>query len=380
MKLLATGAIVAGLLLCPSTPGNAQTGRPAVEWVVPALEPNVPQTPEEVAAGRQHGRTLPPPELLQPTIDPALPSYAPRPGRLNGTFRGGCSDVLTGLVRQWFEKFRQYQPDVTLTISPPYAGSAGAVELAKENLDFVFVSRELRPDDIRDFRAHFGHDPLSVPVSGGSYRHYGALDAIAVFVHPDNPITALSLTQLDAMFSSTRHRGGQAITTWGQLGLTGDWADKPIRLYGVRPWNGIEEFVRQRVLSVGERRGEWREDINFEKLVFGLASRVAADRYAVGYGGVAFIDQAVRVLPLIVREGEAPRAPTYDNVARADYPLTRLVYFNTNRAPGKPLNPAIEEFLRFVLSREGQQVILEHARFLPLRAGQADTARALLGR
>jgi phosphate transport system substrate-binding protein len=353
--------------------------RPMVEWVVPAAAPNKPQTPEEAEAGRKLGRKLPPPEVLQPALDAALPSYLPRKEKLKGTFKGGASDVLVVLVQKWFDEFRKHHPEVELSISPPYAGSLGAVELAKERLDFVFVSRELRPDDVRDFRAKFGHDPLSVPVCGGSYRHFGALDAVAFFVHKDNPIEKLTFDQIDAIYSSTHLRGGKRAASWGDLGLTGEWADKPIKAYGVRPWNGFEEFVRQRVLSAGGKRGEWRDDIAFEKVVFPMAGHVADDRYGIGYSGIAYLDQGVRVLPLSAKAGDAPVAPTYEDVALARYPLSRLVFFNVNKQPGKPLNPALAEFLRFVSSREGQQVVLDHAAYLPLRGDQARSSRALLG-
>jgi len=358
---------------------QAVDARPMVEWVVPALATNKPQSPEQAEAGRQRGRELPPPEVLQPMLDKALPAYQPRKDlKLTGTFKGASSDVLTTLVQKWFEEFKTYHPDVTLTIAPPYAGSYGAVELVKENLDFVFVSRELKPDDIKDFKAKFGYDPLSVPVVGGSYRHYGALDSVGFFVHKDNPIEKLTFDQIDAMFSTTRHRGGKPITTWGDLGLTGEWADKPIKLYGIKPWNGFEEFVRQRVLSKDGKRGEWRDDITFEKLVFPMARHVANDRYGIGYSGIAYIDAPVRMLPLAANAGDTPQAATYENVALATYPLSRQIFFNVNKAPGKPLTPALDEFLRFVLSRDGQQVVLDHARYIPLRAWQVKTNQALL--
>ncbi len=360
----------------------AQTAdtRPMVEWVIPALAPNKPQTPEQAEEGRKSGRKLPPPEILQPALDSALPGYQPRKEKLTGTFKGGASDVLTVLVEKWIEKFKTFHPEVDLSISPPYAGSLGAVELVKENLDFVFVSRELKPDDIRDFRAKFGYDPLSVPVSGGSYRHFGALDAIGFFVHKDNPIEKLTFDQIDALYSSTRHRGGTPIRKWGDLGLAGEWADKPIKVYGIKPWNGFEEFVRQKVLSKGTKRGEWRDDIAFEKVVFPMAKRVADDRYGIGYSGLAYIDQGVRMLPLVVNAADAPQAPIYENVALATYPLSRLTYFNVNKPLGKPLNPTLAEFLRFVLSREGQQIILDHAIYIPLRGNQAQSSRALLAK
>ncbi len=360
--------------------GQATDTRPMVEWLTPALPTNKPQTPEQAEEGRNSGRKLPAPEVLQPALDPGLPAYRPGNEKLTGTFKGGASDVMVVLVQKWFEKFKTYHPNVSLSIAPPYAGSLGAVELAKENLDFVFVSRELRPDDIKAFRARFGYPPLSVPVSGGSYRHFGALDAVAFFVNKENPIEMLTFDQIDAIYSTTHHRGGKPIRKWGDLGLTGDWAEKPINAHGIKPWNGFEEFVRQRILSKGDKRGEWRDDIAFEKVVFPMAKNVAKDRYSIGYSGIAYLDQGVRVLPLVANPGDAPQAPTYENVALATYPLSRLTFFNTHKAPGKSLNPALDEFLRFVLSREGQQIVLDHAIYIPLRANQVQTSRSLLAK
>jgi phosphate transport system substrate-binding protein len=357
------------------------TARPMIEWIVPATPTNKPQTAAQAEEGQQKGRELPPPEILQPMLDSQLPAYQPRRDiQISGSLKGAASDVLAVLAQKWIDKFKSYYPNASLTIAPPYAGSLGAIELIKGDLDFVFVSRELKPDDIAKFKAKFGYDPLSVPISGGSYRHFGALDAVAFFVNKDNPIEQLTYKQLDAMYSSTRLRGGSAITKWGDLGLTGEWADKPIKLYGIKPWNGFEEFVRQRVLSADGKRGEWRDGIAFEKVVFPVAKDIAADRYGIGYSGLAYTDAAIKIVPLVEKEGDVPQAPSYENVALATYPLSRLVYFNTNKPPGKPLNPMMEEFLRFVLSRDGQQVILDHARYVPLRASQATAARALLGK
>ena len=356
----------------PYTPG-------LVDWPEPTLQPNLPQTEEEKEEGRRQGRRTPTPELLQPTIDPQLPAYVPTPGlRLDGSFVGGSSDVLVGLVGMWFEKFARYHPGVKLSIEPPFAGSLGTKELIKESVDFVFVSRELKPEDLVEFDARFGYAPTSIPISGGSYRHYGFLDAMGFFVHPDNPIRELTYDQIDAIYSSTHHRGGTPITTWGQLGLTGEWADKKINVHGIQPWNGFEEFIRQKILNADGKRGEWRDDIHFEKVVFPLAGNVADDRYGLGYSGLAYIDAPVRMLAL-ARTADGPAvAPSYENVARAEYPLTRLVYFNVNKAPGKPLPPALNEFVRFLLSQEGQQTVREHGIFLPLRESQAAPGRQQL--
>ena len=349
------------------------------EWLSPTLPPNHPQTPQDEERGRELGRAEPPPELLQPSLDLALPVYQPRKDlAISGNFKAACSDVLPRLVKAWIAGFRKLYPNVNIDVAPPYAGSLGAVELVKGNLDFVFVSRELRPDDISAFKARFGYDPLSVAISGGSYRHFGFLDAIGFFVNKENPLEKISFDQLDAILSRTHDRGGEPVTKWGQLGLSGEWADKPIHIYGIKPWNGFEEFIRQRVLSAGGRRGEWRDDINFDKVVFPVAGRVEADRYGIGYSGLAYIDSAVKLLPLSHHDGGPYYAPSYENVASASYPLSRVLYFNINKEPGKPLNPAIQEFLRFVLSRQGQQIVLDEALFLPLRASQVEASRTLL--
>lgn len=355
------------------------TAPPMVEWVVPALKTVAPQTKEQADEGEKSGRALPEPEILQPRLDAALPDYQPRTDlKLSGSFAGATSDVLPFLAQRWIDGFKKYYPNVDIHIAPPYAGSLGAKELVKQKLDFVFVSRELKPSDITDFKAKFGYDPLSVPVSGGSYRHFGFLDAVGFFVNKDNPIEKLTYQQIDALFSRTHLRGGKPIKTWGDLGLTGDWADKPVHVYAIKPWNGFEEFVRQRVLSTDGQRGEWRDDIHYDKLVFPLAKDVADDRYGIGYSGIAYIDAPVKMLPLAVSDNAPFVAPTYENVARATYPLSRLIYFNTNKAPGKPLDPAIAEFLRYVLSKQGQQAVLDHGMYMPLRAQQVDSSRAML--
>jgi phosphate transport system substrate-binding protein len=350
-----------------------------VEWPTPAAPSNHPQTSQEAEKGSQMGRSEPKPEILQPTIDPALPAYRPRKDtKISGNFKAACSDVLPHLVKLWVEGFRKYYPNVNISFPPPYAGSLGAKELVKGNLDFVFVSRELKPDDITDFKAKFGYDPLSVPICGGSYRHFGFLDAVGFFVNKDNPLEGISFEQLDGILSSTRHRGAEPISKWGQLGLTGEWADKPIHIYGIQPWNGFEEFVRQRVLSREGQRGEWKDGIHYDKVVFPLAGRIAGDRYGIGYSGLAYIDAGVKMLALRQNPGGPYYAPTYENVALTTYPLSRVLYFNINKAPGKPLNPAVEEFLRFILSREGQQIVLDEALYLPLRAAQVEKSRTLL--
>lgn len=374
-SLVAVGLIMIGAAVAqeepvpPKKPGK-------VTWIEPTAPPVGPQSDAEKKAGMDIGRTLPSPELLQPELDPGLPHYVPTKGiKINAHFRAGVSDVLPGLAGAWISAFRKYYPSFRLDLVKPYAGSLGALELIKGNLDLVFVSRELKPTDISGFKGKFGYPPFSVPISGGTWRHFGFLDAIAFMVNPSNPVRSLSFRQLDAAFSSTRLRGGKPVKTWADLGVGGDWADKPVHLYGIKPWNGFEEFVRQRVLSTAGARGEWNGQVHYDETFFNLARRVAADPYALGYTGMSAIDSEVKIVPLTV-DGEPALSPSYENVASAAYPLSRVVYLNANAKSGAALNPALREFLRFILSREGQDVVRRQGIYLPLRAGQVGRSRA----
>lgn len=371
--------VAAAMLPCgaSASEGVAKPAPPAqpglAVWPLPTQPVLVPQTDAEKAASQANGRALPVPELLQPELDAALQPYVPTPGlTISRSFNVGSSDVLPTLVQAWTDAFRKHHPGFSLTIDRPMAGSLGTLELIKGNLDFVFVSRELKPTDISGFSAKFGYAPFSVPISGGSWRHFGFLDSIGIMVHPDNPIRQLSFAQLDAAFSATRHRGGKPVRTWGDLGLTGKWAKRPVTLYGITPWNGFEEFVRQRVLSTVDRRGEWRTDIHFDPTFFSVARRVAADPGALGYTGLSAIDSEVKFVPVSVNSQGPFLTPTYENVASAAYPLSRVIYLNANSKPGTGLDPALREFLRFILSRDGQAVVRNHAIYLPLRAKQVD--------
>ena len=340
-----------------------------------------PPTAADKARWAKQGRELPVREILQPTLDPALPAYGPRSGEVSGHFRGAASDVLADLARRWIAAFQRYYPQVVIEVPPPYSGQVGAKELVKGDVDFALVSRELVPSDVTGFKAKFGYAPLSVPIMGGTYRHFGFLDAIAFLVNKDNPIEHLSLAQLDALLSTTRYRGGEPIRTWGQLGLTGEWAGQPVHVWAVKPWNGFEEFTRERVLcpdGAFVRRGEWRPDLNFAETVFPISPAVAKDRYALGYSGLAYVGPGVKVLAVGATDKGPFYPPSYEEVARARYPLSRLVYCNVNQPPERPLPPALAEFIRFIVSREGQRIVLDQAVYIPLRAGQAVRSRALL--
>jgi phosphate transport system substrate-binding protein len=380
---LAALAVGGSAVAASGVPGS---GPDQVTWSDNVQPTHFPQTDAEKQQGMQVGRALPQKELLQPMLDPALPTFHPayKKNKLKADLSCASSDVLPGLAKAWVAKLHDYYPKVDISVDPPYAGSLGAIELIKGNLDCVFVSRELKPTDIAQFRGAFGYDPFSVPITGGTYRQFGFLDAVGFAVNPDNPLSKLSFDQLDSILSTTRARGGAPLRTWGDLGLTGDWADKPIHIYGVKPWNGFEEFVRERVLSANGKRGEWRgdatpdSDVRFFDTVFNVAGAIAADKYALGYTGLAYADKPVKLLSLSDHVNSPAYAPTYENVARADYPLSRVAYLNWNNDPKREANPALMELAKLILSRQGQQVILDQGIYVPLRSQQVAASRAQL--
>jgi phosphate transport system substrate-binding protein len=286
--------------------------------------------------------------------------------------------VLPFLLERWARAFRTFHPDAVIEATPPYGGGPGAKRLIAGEADFSLQSRELRPIDREEFRQAFGYEPLLIPISGGSWRHHGFLDALTVIVQKDNPIERITYAQFDAIFSKTRRRGHAPITTWDKFGLGGDWRGKVVSAWAPKAWNGYEEFVRQRVLSLGPLRGEWRDDLNFTDLVIPIAGSVAADPGAIGYTGMAFLNEGVKSLAIAEGDGGPFRSPTQDEVARGTYPLRRVFYLVANRAPGQPLDARVAELVGFILSREGQREVIEHGTFDPLRSDALHRSLALL--
>jgi phosphate transport system substrate-binding protein len=309
-------------------------------------------------------RARPDPEpLYNAKVDETLPAYVSGPP-VTGALRGICSETFPDLMKLWIDGFRKRQPGVSIDVAPT-GGGVGSKALAEGQVDFAAVTREINPADEALFVEKYSYKPVEIAVVGGSYRSYGFTDALTLFVHKDNPIEHLSFAQFDAIYSKTRLRGMKAsITTWGQLGLTGEWASKPIHTWGVEPWNGFEQFMRLRVL----KGGEWRDGLSLEKQVIPLPERVAADPLAISYSGIAYLKPGVAVKRIAVSEN--PNGPflsgTFEEVAAQTYPLARSMYVYFNRPPGKPVDARMKEFLRYILSREGQQAVVQDAIYTPL--------------
>lgn len=340
------------------------------------------------AAWAREGRPLPEPEWLQPRLDKDLPAYQPCSAQpLQGTYEGSASAIMPQLVHAWLTGFHARQPGVSISVPPPYLAPQGDLSPPMHRFldgasDFAFVSRNMMASDVAAFRHAHGIAPQAIPVVGGAYRHFGFVDAIGVVVNDANPVKGLTLAQLDAVFSRTRLRGHGPVRTWGDLGLV-EWSDKPVHVVGATAWKGPEDsaramVVRERVLSMGPLQGLWRDDVPVKGTEADVPNQVAADPYAIGFTGMGHLAAGIKTVPLALDAGKPFVDATYENVALARYPLSRVADIVLTRWPGRPLDPALREFVRFILSREGQQIALDQGVMLPLRASQVNDARRLL--
>jgi phosphate transport system substrate-binding protein len=185
-----------------------------------------------------------------------------------------------------------------------------------------------------------------------------------VFVHRDNPLEKLTIPQADSVFSKSRRQGApKDVVTWGDLGLTGDWATRPLSLYGRNSASGTYGFFKEHVLKNGDFKDQVKEQPGSASVVQGVSN----DRFAIGYSGIGYKTSGVRAVPLAEKEGGESSAGAYEDVVDGKYPLARYLYVYVNRAPGKPLDPLVREFLKLVVSRQGQEVVIKDG-YLPLPA------------
>jgi phosphate transport system substrate-binding protein len=217
------------------------------------------------------------------------------------------------------------------------------------------MSRDMKQEEIDKFEAAYGYKPTAIRTS---------IDALAVYVNKDNPIKGLTLPQVDAIFSKTR-RGGfpQDVTTWDHLNMTDGWAGKPISLYGRNSASGTYGYFKEHALYKGDYKDTVKEQPGSASVVQG----VTEDRFGIGYSGIGYITSGVRAVPLAAKEGEPFHAADMENVIHGKYPLARFLYLYINKAPNKPLDPLVREFCKFVLSQEGQQVVIKDG-YLPIPA------------
>ena len=305
----------------------------------------------------------------QLAVDPAIPSWVP--GEVivapEEELNLVGADVMDEITLGWAKIFRKQYPRLSVTMEARASGSGGQA-LTEGRAHLAPVGRELLPAEEKAFVDKFGYKPFEIKVATGSLGSLGKTATSVILVDKDNPIAGLTMAELDAIYSKTRKRGHADVRTWGDLGLKGDWAARPIHLYGLKPVNGIEQFIKQRVLL----GGEYRDGIEFVKgKGFTHAFTVAAEDMAHKPGGLTYallanLTPNVKVLPIAEAEGAPFVAPTVPSVYSHAYPLSRYVYIYVNRPPGKPLEPKVKEFLKLVLSREGQDVVAREGVYIPL--------------
>ncbi|RME96942.1 MAG: phosphate ABC transporter substrate-binding protein, PhoT family [Alphaproteobacteria bacterium] len=310
----------------------------------------------------------------------SLPSYVPRQA-VSGTISiwghgayGKRLEFIEGLVSGWEEAFRAYHPGIRF--KNRLHGTASAIgALYMGTGDLALLGREIWPPEIAAFEEVFGYPPTGIEVMTGSLDVRNKGYAIAIFVHKDNPIKGLTLAQLDAIYGVERRRGLAPVNSWGDLGLTGAWADRPINLYGLPIARGFAIYLQDRVFLGSQlwkpSLREFPDDPHSVSVETDGAGRMlatlAADPYGIGYAGLAYSDPGVKVVPLAEHAGEPFVMPTRESVADRNYPLTRIISLFINKPPDRPAQPKVAEFIRYLLSREGQDVVeREGGGYLPL--------------
>ena len=302
--------------------------------------------------------------------DPSLPVWTPGPLQLEPEeeFNVVGADVMDEMTLGWVKMMRKAYPRLSVTMEARASGSGGPA-LTNGTAHVAPVGRELLQAEADAFRQKFGYDATPIRVATGSVGSLGKTAASIVMVDKDNPVKCLSLQQLDSVYSTTRNRGGQDVTTWGQLGVAGDWASKPIHTYGLKSPNGIEWYFKIRVMQMGE----YKSNIQFVKgRGFTHAFNVAAEDMKDHPGGLTYalmanIQPNTKVVALSENPGGKCVLPTTQTVYDHTYPLSRYVYVYVNHKPGTHVPDKVKEFLRAVLSREGQQQVANDGVYLPLQ-------------
>ena len=296
-------------------------------------------------------------------VDPALPTYEKTSG-VSGNLSSVGSDSLANLMTLWAESYKQSYPNVNIQIQA--AGSSTAPPaLTEGTANLGPMSRPMKDSEIQAFEQKYGYKPTAVPV---------AIDALAVFVHKDNPIKQLTMQQVDAIFSSTRLCGeAKDLKTWGDIGLTGEWASKPVQLFGRNSVSGTYGYFKEEALC----KGDFKSNVNEQPGSASVVQSISSTVNAIGYSGIGYRTASVRAVPLVNKKGEVEEA-NETNALSGKYPLARFFYIYVNKAPNKPLSPLDAEFLKLILSKQGQDVVVKDG-YIPLPLKVIEKTRKELG-
>jgi phosphate transport system substrate-binding protein len=364
-KLL-LAAIAVGLISSNQSPAqvakqsSAKAAQPAAKATAQAATKAAPAAkaaPGETKAAAKKGGTV--------AIDKNLPTYRKSRDEVSGTIKSVGSDTMNNLMALWGEGFKKLYPNVQIEIEGKGSSTAPPALIAG-TANFGPMSRAMKSKEIDDFEAKFGYKPTEVATS---------IDMLAVFVHKDNPIKGLTLAEVDAIFSQTRKAGhADNITTWGELGLTGEWATKPISLYGRNSASGTYGFFKEHMLLNGDYKASVKEQPGSSSVVQGVAS----DKYAIGYSGIGYMTSDVRAVPLAGKGQRSPIPAQPQYAYSGEYPLSRFLYVYINHKPGSQLDPLRREFVRYVLSQEGQRDVVNDG-YLPVTEKMADKTLKSIG-
>lgn len=323
----------------------------------------------------------------------ALPQYTPQ-HQVSGVIREWGSNYFqdSNLNRYWETEFHRYQPNIQFQYNMKTAlEAAAALSTGVANL---VACRAFSFEETEMYERVYGHSPLRILVATGSYDVPGWSPALAVVVNKQNPLSKLTMQQLDGIFGAARTGGWEGTTwhpengrrasanlrTWGQLGLTGKWRNAPIHVYGLNLNYGMAHDFQDIVFHGGDKWAEsLKEYANYAKpdgtlsiAAQQLMADLSNDPYGIGYSGAMFVTPQTKMIALAKQAGDPYVSLTMDNVQNRTYPLLLDVYYYLNRDPGKPLDPALKEFLRYVLSRQGQQAIERDGKYLPLTAAAVE--------
>jgi phosphate transport system substrate-binding protein len=285
----------------------------------------------------------------QVTVDPKIPEYKPVEG-VSGSMKSIGSDTMNNLMALWAEGFHKFYPNVQVevegkgsTTAPPALISGAA--------HFGPMSRAMKQAEIDKFEEKFGYKPTALRSS---------IDMLAVYVNKDNPIRSLTMQQVDAIFSKTRKAGNpKDITTWGDVGLEGEWADKPISIYGRNSASGTYGYFKEHALLNGDYKDSVKEQPGSSSVVQGVAS----DRYAIGYSGIGYKTADVRAVPLAKNAKSQAIEASPENAYRGEYPMARFLLIYVNYKPNTQLDPLRREFVKYLFSKEGQQDVIKDGYF-----------------
>lgn len=296
-------------------------------------------------------------------IDPALPTYEKTSG-VSGNLSSVGSDSLANLMTLWAEEYKKLYPSVNIQIQA--AGSSTAPPaLTEGTANLGPMSRAMKDNELQAFEEKYGYKPTAIPV---------AIDALAVFVHKDNPIKSLTMQQVDAIFSNTRLCGeAKELTTWGDAGLTGEWAAKPIQLFGRNSVSGTYGYFKEEALC----KGDFKANVNEQPGSASVVQSISSTLNAIGYSGIGYKTSSVRAVPLVNKQGEVEEA-NETNALSGKYPLARFFYVYVNKAPNKPLSPLEAEFVKMVLSKQGQEVVVKDG-YIPLPSKVVEKTKKELG-